>query len=224
MADDDGEGLIEGVKRKLIETKQRWAGEGRLLTGETSQPGAQRLPPGQREVKNWPVLDLGAKPDVRLDRWHLRIDGLIESPLVWDWPQFLAQPQSEDVSDMHCVTAWSRYDNKWQGVSAKHLLSLVKPLPAARFVVFHAYDGYTTNLPLADFDDDDVFLVHHWEGRPLTREHGGPVRALVPKLYLWKSAKWISRIEFIAEDRPGFWEMRGYHNHGDPWTEQRYGD
>jgi len=223
MADED-DGLIAGVKRKLIETKRRWAGEGRLLTGQTAAPGAQRLPPGQREVKNWPVLDLGAKPDLRLDRWHLRVDGLIEQPLVWDWQQFLAQPQIEDVSDMHCVTAWSRYDNTWQGVSAKHLLALVKPLPAARFVVFHAYDGYTTNLPLADFDDDDVFLVHRWDGKPLTREHGGPVRALIPKLYLWKSAKWISRIEFVAEDRPGFWEARGYHNHGDPWTEQRYGD
>ena len=220
---DDGEGLIEGVKRKLIETKQRWAGEGRLLTGQTAEPGAQRLPPGQREVKNWPVLDLGAQPDVRLDRWHLRVFGLVENPVVWDWQQFLAQPQGEDVSDMHCVTAWSRYDNRWQGVSAKHLLSVVRPLPAAKYVVFHAYDGYTTNLPLADFDDDDVFLAHHWDGKPLTREHGGPVRALVPKLYLWKSAKWLRHITFMTQDAPGYWEQRGYHRRGDPWTEERYG-
>ncbi len=218
----DKSGLIEGVKAKLIETKQRWASEGRLLTGETARAEARRLPPGQREVQNWPVLDLGAKPDVRPERWRLRVTGLVENPLVWDWQQFLAQPQSEDVSDMHCVTSWSRFENRWKGVSAKHLLSLVKPLPTAKYVVFHAYDGYTTNLPLADFDDDDVFLVHEWDGKPLTREHGGPVRALVPKLYLWKSAKWINRIEFLADDRPGFWEERGYNNHGDPWTEERY--
>ena len=216
------EGLIDGTKAKLIETKQRWAEEGRLLTGTAARAPGQRLPPGQREVKNWPVLDLGARPDVRLDRWHLRVTGLVEHPIVWTWEQFLAQPQTEDVSDMHCVTSWSRFENRWKGVAAKHLLALVKPLPAAKYVVFHAYDGYTTNLPLADFDDDDVFLVHEWEGKPLTREHGGPVRALVPKLYLWKSAKWISRIEFLAEDRPGFWEERGYNNHGDPWTEERY--
>lgn len=211
------------VKRKLVESKERWAREGRLLTGRTARPAEQRLPPGQHRVRNWPVLDLGIQPDVTADTWRLTIDGLVETPLTWDWTAFRAQPAFQDLSDIHCVTAWSRFDNMWEGVSARHILAMVRPTPAARFVVFHSYDDYTTNLPLAEFDANDVLLAHSWEGRPLSREHGGPVRAIVPRLYFWKSAKWIRRIEFVAADRSGFWEMRGYHDHGDPWTEERYG-
>jgi DMSO/TMAO reductase YedYZ molybdopterin-dependent catalytic subunit len=127
------------------------------------------------------------------------------------------------MSDIHCVTAWSRYDNRWEGVSGKHLLSVVQPLERATFLVCHSHDGYTTNLALEHFADDDVLLAYKWEGQEIPREHGGPVRAIVPRFYFWKSAKWIKRIEFVAKDKPGFWENRGYHNEGDPWKEQRYG-
>ena len=220
---EDKQGVLDQVRRKLVESKKRWARQGRLLTGKTARPDSQRLPPGQRQVENWPVLDLGIQPDIPIDRWQLAVDGLVENPITWDWSTFRAQPQIRDVSDVHCVTAWSRYDNSWDGVSAKHLLAVVKPKPEARFLWFTSYDDYTTNLPLAAFDDDDVLLAHSWQGRPIPREHGGPVRAIVPKLYFWKSAKWLRRITVMAEDRAGFWEERGYHMNGDPWTEERYG-
>jgi len=223
MADDGKDGLLGQVRRKLVESKERWAREGRLLTGRRARPDAARLPPGQRQVENWPILDLGIQPDVPLDRWKLEVDGLVENPVSWDWESFRAQPQTRDVSDIHCVTQWSRYDNRWEGVSAKHLLAAARPKPEAKFLLFTSYDDYTTNLPLADFDDDDVLLAHSWQGKPISRDHGGPVRAIVPKLYFWKSAKWIRRITFMAEDRAGFWEQHGYHMHGDPWTEERYG-
>jgi DMSO/TMAO reductase YedYZ molybdopterin-dependent catalytic subunit len=220
---DDKDGLIGRARRKLVESKRRWAREGRLLTGRSARPEAERLPPGQHRVENWPVLDLGVQPDVPIERWELAVDGLVENPVRWDWATFRAQPRFRDVSDIHCVTAWSRFDNQWEGVSARHLVATVRPLGEARFVVLHSHDDYTTNLPLADFAGEDVLLAHSWQGRPLPREHGGPVRAVVPKLYFWKSAKWLRRIEFIAADRRGFWEERGYHDRGDPWTEERYG-
>ena len=216
-------GLVGRVKDKLVESKQKWAREGRLLTGETADPAGQRLPPGQRIVKDWPVLDLGLKPRIGPDTWQLTVDGLVKNPITWSWADFQSQPQVQSVSDIHCVTAWSRYDNEWEGVSARHLLSVVQPLPEVRHIVFHAHDGYTTNLPLEAFDDDDVLLATTWAGKPLSADHGGPVRAVVPKLYFWKSAKWVKRLEFVAEDRPGFWEVRGYHNEADPWKEERYG-
>jgi DMSO/TMAO reductase YedYZ molybdopterin-dependent catalytic subunit len=220
---EERDGLAGKARRKLVESKKRWAREGRLLTGRAARPETERLPPGQRRVETWPVLDLGVQPDIPAARWRLAVDGLVEHPVEWDWATFRAQPEFRDVSDIHCVTAWSRFDNAWDGVSARHILDIVQPRPAARFVVFHGYDDYTTNLPLADFADDATLLAHSWQGRPLPREHGGPVRAIVPKLYFWKSAKWIRRIELIAADRAGFWEERGYHEHGDPWKEERYG-
>jgi DMSO/TMAO reductase YedYZ molybdopterin-dependent catalytic subunit len=221
--DESGGGIIGQIKSKLVTSKQKWAAEGRLLTGKEGKRGADRLPPGQHVVKNWPVLDLGVQPPVERWDWQLTVDGLVDNPLRWTYQDFLAQPQFADISDIHCVTAWSRYDNRWEGVSAKHLLALVKPLPRAKFIVFHSYDGYTTNLRLEHFAEDDVLLAHKWEGEPITREHGGPVRAIVPKYYFWKSAKWLKRIELTAADQPGFWERNGYHNEGDPWKEQRYG-
>jgi len=219
----DGDGLIGKVKQKLIDTKQRWAGEGRLLTGKAVDPAAQRLPPGQREVKTWPVLDLGVQPAIDRRTWRLDIGGAVRNPQSWSWADFMGQTQQRFVSDIHCVTAWSRFDNRWDGVAARDVIRLIEPLPEARHVIFHGYDGYTTNVSLAAFDDDDVLIAHSWEGAPISAEHGGPVRIILPKLYLWKSAKWISRIELAADDRPGFWEVRGYHNNGDPWTEERYG-
>jgi DMSO/TMAO reductase YedYZ molybdopterin-dependent catalytic subunit len=221
--DDKGPGLVGRIKEKLIESKQKWAREGRLLTGETADPAAERLPPGQRLVRNWPVLDLGIKPKIALENWSLAVDGLVARPLSWSWAEFQAQPQVRSTSDIHCVTAWSRYDNRWEGVSARHLLEQVRPLPEARHILFHAHDGYTTNLPLTAFEEEGVLLAAKWEGEPLAPEHGGPVRVVVPKLYFWKSAKWVKRLEFVAEDRKGFWEVRGYHNEADPWKEERYG-
>jgi DMSO/TMAO reductase YedYZ molybdopterin-dependent catalytic subunit len=222
--DADPAGTAQGaIKDKLIRTKQRWAREGRLLTGRPSHREEDRLPPGQRKVTDWPVLDLGTKPNIPLDRWRLTIDGLVEAPMHLDWAAFQSLPQTDAVSDIHCVTAWSRFDNRWRGVSVHEVLRMVRPQASVKFVMLHSYDSYTTNLPIEDFAAEGALLASHWEGSPLSSDHGGPVRALVPQLYFWKSAKWLKRIEFLAADRPGFWEERGYHNHGDPWTEQRYG-
>jgi len=211
------------LKQKLIDAKQRWAREGRLLTGRTDPERKRRLPPGQREVQDWPVLDLGITPALHKDDWGFSVGGAVAHPLKWRWGDFMAQPQLTVRCDMHCVTAWSRYDNDFAGVPFLHLLDLVQPHPEARFVMLRSYDDYTTNVPLADLLDEDVLLAHSWQGRPLTAEHGGPMRLLLPKLYLWKSAKWLRHITFMDKDAPGYWEQRGYHRRGDPWTEERYG-
>lgn len=212
----------EGYREKLVKTKELWAKAGRLLTGRTSRPEDERLPPGQRLVTNWPVLDLGVQPAVGTDDWALTIDGHVANPFVWRWADFQAQPQFEHVSDVHCVTQWSRYDNRWNGVATQHLCAVAQPLPAARHVLLHSYDGYTTNVRLEHFADDDCLIAHSHDGAPLSREHGGPARLIIPKFYLWKSAKWIKRIQFLPDDKPGFWEVRGYHAVGDPWAEERY--
>ncbi|SFV36730.1 sulfite oxidase-like oxidoreductase [Hyphomicrobium facile] len=209
---------------KLTRTKQRWAREGRFLTGRTARAESERLPPGQHLVCDWPVLDLGEQPAIALDAWNLVIDGAVDHPVTLDWAAFQSEPQTDKTSDIHCVTTWSRYDNRWTGVATRDLLDLVLPNAAARFVVLHSYDRYTTNITLEDFASDDAVVAHTWEGKPLTREHGGPVRLVVPHLYFWKSAKWLKRIEFTAEDAQGFWEVNGYHNRADPWLEQRYSD
>jgi DMSO/TMAO reductase YedYZ molybdopterin-dependent catalytic subunit len=198
-------------------------------TGTVNRHGMPRLPVGQHEVKNWPVLDLGETPDVPLDRWTLEVTGLVENPLTLAWDEFLALPQVEDVSDFHCVTTWSRFDNHWRGVRFRTIAELAVPTAEARFVVCTGYDvapgsdiPYTTNLALSRATEDDVLLVHTWEGRPLPREHGGPCRMITPKLYAWKGTKWIRTIEFVAADRKGFWEVRGYSNSAEPWFGDRY--
>ena len=198
-------------------------------SGPENRHGMPQLPVGQHEVKNWPVLDLGEQPEVETKNWKLDIGGLVENPVTLDWDQFLALPQVEDVSDFHCVTTWSRFDNRWRGVRFKTLAELVVPMDQARFVLCTGYDfapgtfiPYTTNLPLERAIEADVLLVHSWEGRPLPREHGGPVRMITPKLYAWKGTKWIRKIEFRAEDHPGFWEVRGYSNSAEPWFNDRY--
>lgn len=223
MADDPEEPAIIGqIKDKLIHTKEKWAEDGRLITGHHDTDHVNRLPPGQKLVTNWPVLDLGAQPDVKPDRWRLQILGTVENPIVLTLDAFKGLPPSQFVSDIHCVTSWSRYDNHWDGIAARTIIDLVKPKPETTHVLFHSYDGYTTNLKLDVFADDDVILAHTWEGKPLAREHGGPVRVVIPKWYFWKSAKWVTRIVFSDHDVPGFWETRGYHNEGDPWKEERY--
>jgi DMSO/TMAO reductase YedYZ molybdopterin-dependent catalytic subunit len=207
---------------KLTRTKEKWAREGRFLTGKITRPEDQRLPPGQHLTKDWPVLDLGVTPPVSRERWRLDVYGAVETPVFWTFAEFAAQKQSRFTSDIHCVTTWSRYDNEWEGLATRDLLAACEPGEDARFVVLHSYDGYTTNLALEDFAAEDALLAHSWSGQPLTEEHGGPVRLVVPHLYFWKSTKWLQGIEFLSEDAPGFWEVRGYHNRGDPWAEQRY--
>ncbi len=223
MADDD-----ERVKR-IVEARLRL--KARHTSKPTDRPmgegpvnrhGMPKLPVGQTYAKNWPVLDLGIKPDVKLDDWALRLDGAVEEPMTLDWAAFQALPQYEDESDFHCVTTWSLMDSKWRGVQFSVLAALVRPVDAATHVLCHAYDGYTTNLPLSSALQDDVLLVYEWNGAPLPRDHGGPVRMITPQLYAWKGAKWINRIEFLRGDRPGFWEERGYSNSADPWRDDRY--
>ncbi|MBR0786457.1 sulfite oxidase-like oxidoreductase [Bradyrhizobium iriomotense] len=217
MTDDS-----EPPDSKLTRTKEKWAREGRFLTGKVTRPEDQRLPPGQHLTKDWPVLDLGVMPPVSRERWRLDVYGAVENPVFWTYPEFAAQNQVQFTSDIHCVTTWSRYDNLWEGLATRELLAVCRPREDARFVVLHSYDGYTTNLALEDFAAEDALLAHSWSSQPLTEEHGGPVRLVVPHLYFWKSAKWLQAIEFLTEDAPGFWEVRGYHNRGDPWAEQRY--
>ena len=223
MSEDDDPARLDGYREKLVRRKEEWAHEGRLLTGEAGpQAGDARLPPGQRLVQNWPVLDLGVQPDIPREKWIFTVDGLVEVPLRWKWDDFMAQPQVTVTSDIHCVTGWSRYDNAWTGVHVAHILEMCRPEKEAMHCLFYCSDGYTTNIRIDRFADADVVLAHSWEGKHLTKEHGGPVRVVIPKWYFWKSAKWIRRIEFVAVDEPGFWEDRGYHNEGDPWKEERY--
>jgi DMSO/TMAO reductase YedYZ molybdopterin-dependent catalytic subunit len=219
MAEDN-----EPPDSKLTRTKEKWAREGRFLTGKITRPEDQRLPPGQHLTKDWPVLDLGVVPPVSRERWRLDVYGAIETPVFWTFAEFAAQKQARFTSDIHCVTTWSRYDNEWEGLATRELLAACQPREDARFVVLHSHDGYTTSLALDDFAAEDALLAHSWSGEPLSAEHGGPVRLVVPHLYFWKSAKWLQAIEFLTEDAPGFWEVRGYHNRGDPWAEQRYSD
>jgi DMSO/TMAO reductase YedYZ molybdopterin-dependent catalytic subunit len=222
MSDDDVP-LTGKVRDKLVAQKQIWAREGRLLTGTPADPDAVRLPPGQRLVQDFPVLDLGVQPDVTPANWRLRFEGLVMAPVRLTLNEFLALPQAERLNDIHCVTQWSRYDNHWDGVAVTTLLEMAKVKEEARFVALTSYDGYTTNLAIEDFAREENLFAHSWEGQPLERKHGGPVRLVVPHLYFWKSPKWVTRVEFLRDDRPGFWEVRGYHNRGDPWMEERYG-
>jgi DMSO/TMAO reductase YedYZ molybdopterin-dependent catalytic subunit len=198
-------------------------------SGPANRDGMPKLPAGQHVVRNWPVLDLGDLPDIPAAAWKLEVGGHVENPLTLSWDDFMALPQTDDVSDFHCVTTWSRFDNHWRGVRMRDVAELVVPTEDARFVLFTGYDvqpgtdiPYTTNLPLARATEDDVLLVHTWEGQPLPREHGGPVRVITPKLYAWKGTKWVRRIDFLPSDQRGFWELRGYSNTAEPWLEDRY--
>ncbi|MCC6406831.1 MAG: molybdopterin-dependent oxidoreductase, partial [Planctomycetes bacterium] len=203
-------GLGEWVQKRLRflarhrEREPRFEGRELQGSGPQNRHGAPTVPVGQHVVKNWPVLDLGDVPDVSRDAWRLELAGLVARPTVLDWAAFEALEQVDDVSDFHCVTSWSRLDNRWRGVRFATLAALAQPDERARFVAVTAYDRepgtgepYTTNLPLARALEDDVLLVHSWDGRPLPREHGGPVRMITPKLYAWKGAKWIAKIEFL---------------------------
>jgi DMSO/TMAO reductase YedYZ molybdopterin-dependent catalytic subunit len=192
-------------------------------SGPINRHGMPKLPVGQVQSKKWPVLDLGVQPSIELDEWQLRVDGACHAPFSLGYADFLALPQIEDVSDFHCVTTWSRMDLRWQGVRFADLAALAQVDERATHVMCHAYDDYSTNLPLVEAVKSDVLLVHTVDGAPLPREHGGPVRMITPQLYAWKGAKWINRIEFLIGDRKGFWEMRGYSDTAYPWRNDRYG-
>ncbi len=189
---------------------------------EKRPDGLDRLPPGQSLTKKWPILSYENTPSQLPTNWKLKISGLVAHPFELTWNEFLALPRTTMTSDFHCVTSWSRYDNTWEGVHIREILQRAQPSPEAKFVLAHSWTGYTTNLPLSDLDDDDVMIVVKHDGQDLELEHGGPVRLLVPKLYAYKSAKWFDGLEFMKEDRPGFWEQRGYHNRANPWKEERF--
>lgn len=191
-------------------------------TLEKRPDGTLRLPPGQYLTKKWPVLSYESTPKFDAEKYRFKVWGAVAEPFELTWDELQALPRTQLTTDIHCVTTWSRFDNSWEGVSIREILQRAKPLPEAKYVVEHSTTGYTTNLPLADLDDDDVMIVFKHDGEDLEPEHGGPVRMLVPKLYFYKSAKWLSGLEFLTDDKPGFWEIRGYHNHADPWKEERY--
>lgn len=216
------------IGEKLTAAKERWAAakqgpEAKSPRNTGRGEDGRRLPRGQRLTTDWPVLDLGIQPNIVPADWQFTVAGLVNNPIDWNWQTLMDQPQTSRTSDIHCVTTWSRYDNVWEGVSARHLLEVIDPKPEAKFVMVKSYDGYSTNIPIDYLADDSALLAHTWEGDAITREHGGPVRLVIPALYFWKSAKWIRHMTFMESDQPGFWEARGYHMLGDPWKEQRYG-
>lgn len=191
-------------------------------TGSPNRHGMPVIPVGQTITVKWPVLDLGIQPDIPLNEWRLIIDGDVESPAELTWEDFLALPQTEDTSDFHCVTTWSKLNMNWKGVRLLDLAALVQPHETATHILCYGYDEYTTNVSLEEALKPDVLLVHTVEGQPLPKEHGGPVRMITPQLYAWKGSKWISRIEFLQKNKLGFWEERGYSNTAYPWRNDRY--
>ena len=199
--------LFEGDERKQRERQMREAG---------------RLPPGQALSLKWPVLHYGSVPRFDPARWDFRIRGLVEPEVRLSWEQFNALPRAQSASDFHCVTRWSRFDNLWEGVAFREVLKLVRLKPRAAYVLVHAEQGYTANIPLADLDRDDVLFATHHDSEALTPEHGYPLRLIVPHLYAWKSVKWVRGLEFLDHDQAGFWEQNGYHMYGDPFKEQRF--
>ncbi len=170
----------------------------------------------------WPVLHYGGVPRIDLARWDFRVWGLVEQPARWSYEEFMALPRVEVTSDIHCVTRWSKLDNLWEGVLFSTIAERVQPNPEARYVLVHAEQGFTANLPLADLRRADVLFAYRHDGQDLEPDHGWPLRLVVPHLYFWKSVKWVRGLEFLERDRPGFWEQNGYHMRGDPWKEERF--
>jgi len=181
-----------------------------------------RLPPGQYLTEKWPVLHAGTVPDTDLAAWDFKVFGEVESPITLSWEELQALPATEVRIDIHCVTRWSRFDTGFRGVSWATLADLVKPKPSARYVVAHAEQDFTSNVPIAALEDEGALIAYEADGAPLTPEHGWPLRLVIPSRYFWKSAKWLRGIELVASDKPGFWERYGYHNDADYWKEERY--
>ena len=191
--------------------------------GSLNRHGMPVVPIGQTITDKWPVLDLGIQPDIPLDEWKLTVDGEVEHPVELLWDDFMALPQTDDTSDFHCVTTWSKLNMQWMGVTLLDIASLVTPKETATHIMCYGYDDYTTNISLEEALKPDVLLAHTVEGKPLPKAHGGPVRVITPQLYAWKGSKWIKRIEFLRGNRLGFWEERGYSNTAYPWRNDRYG-
>ncbi len=185
---------------------------------------AGRIPPGQTLTTKWPVLTYGLTPPVDTRRWTFRCFGLVEQEVSWTWDEFRRLPRVRITSDVHCVTRWSKLDNEWEGVHIREIMRHVRLKPDARYVLIHADPDYTTNVALEDLVQDDVLLALRHNGRDLPPDHGGPLRLVIPRLYFWKSAKWLRAFEFLDVNAPGFWEQNGYHMHADPWKEERYSD
>lgn len=200
-------GLFDGNERRQLEREMR---------------DARRLPPGQSATLKWPVLHYGSVPRFDPEKWDFRIYGLVSEPVKLTWKQFNQLPRSKTHSDFHCVTRWSRFDNDWSGVLFSDVMKLVQLKLEAKFVLVHAEQGFTANIPLADLQHDNVIFATHHDGQPLTADHGGPMRLIVPHLYAWKSVKWVRGLEFLDHDAAGFWEQNGYHMRGDPWKEERF--
>jgi DMSO/TMAO reductase YedYZ molybdopterin-dependent catalytic subunit len=182
-----------------------------------------RLPPGQYLTEKWPVLHAGSVPSTDLAKWDFRVFGEVESELSLTWDELTALPASENVQDIHCVTRWSRFDTRFKGVHWRDLAPLVRPKPGSNYVIAHAEQGYTANIPTSFLEAENALVAYEADGEPLTLEHGWPLRLVIPGKYFWKSAKWLRGLELRSTDRPGFWERYGYHNDADPWKEQRYG-
>jgi DMSO/TMAO reductase YedYZ molybdopterin-dependent catalytic subunit len=196
---------------------------GSIISPDTSRP--RRIPPGQSRTKKWPVLDVSGPPPINLDTWRLKVYGMVGEDVEWNWREFTQLPRVRVFADFHCVTRWSRLGNLWEGVSTREIMARAGgPRPEAAFVLAHGYDrGFTTNVPLADYLAEDALIAITHDGEPISLDHGGPARLIVPHLYAWKSAKWLQSIELLQRDQAGFWESNGYHMHGDPWKEQRHG-
>jgi DMSO/TMAO reductase YedYZ molybdopterin-dependent catalytic subunit len=188
--------------------------------GRRPEGDASRIPPGQHLVTDFPVLSAGPTPHTPLGEWSFTVKGAVAAPITWTWEQFQALPRENVTVDIHCVTKWSKLDTKWVGVSVDTLLGHVST--TAAYVTAYSDGGYTTNVPVADLTGGKAWVAFTYDGQPLAPEHGGPARLLVPHLYFWKSAKWVRGLELTTKDIPGFWEQYGYHDHGDPWLEQRY--
>ena len=186
------------------------------------QQYGDRLPAGQKLTDGWPVLTYGSTPKVGTAEWKFAVAGEVEEDVSFTWDEFNALGRVSETTDVHCVTGWSKFDNEWQGVAFKDVLARVKPKPGASHVMVHSFGGYTTNLRLDDLLQPGVVFGHTHNGKPLAPGHGGPMRLVVPHLYFWKSAKWVRGLLFMNGDKPGFWEMYGYHMRGDPWQEERY--
>jgi DMSO/TMAO reductase YedYZ molybdopterin-dependent catalytic subunit len=196
-------------------------GDGVVISPDTRREN--RIPPRQARTRKWPVLDASGPPHIDLARWRLILNGLVAHPAEWTWEEFRKLPRVRVFADMHCVTRWSRLGNLWEGVSTREVLERAGVQPTAHYVMAYGYDrGWTTNIPLDAFLGDDCLFADTHDGAPIETAHGGPLRLVIPRLYAWKSAKWVRGIELMAEDRPGFWERGGYHMRGDPWKEERF--
>ena len=189
----------------------------------TNSFGKEKTPPGQFATEKFPVLTYGDTPSIPTADWRFRVFGEVEEEIVWTWTDFLSFPQTTLHADFHCVTKWSRFNDDWTGVLFKDLVQKIRIKPAARYVMQHAYGGYTTNLPLEVMTTEDVIFAHTFNDQPLAQKHGGPMRVFTPRRYAWKGAKWVNGLEFLSKDRPGFWEQNGYDTPADPWKEERFG-